>query len=231
MAEKDAASGSSKYQDIITYKPSAIKIIRDEKVEIEKAGKTESVSVMSIILDPNHYPIIKALRKGPMTVRELKLQYEKTASESDEVEEKSDKSIYRYLKVLEKADLVVPAGQRVVLGKTATETLFERTARVFLLHGEKEEKSDDHSKRLAELLGRIEGKKPNLKCLTEFMKKWKRVSQKHITQLVEGADEETLELITTGKFEEIDDLLFTLGLFSWILNNPDIHTELRNCFK
>jgi hypothetical protein len=231
MAEKDAASGSSKYQDIITQKPEAIKIIRDEKVEIEKGGKTETISVMSIILDPNHFPIIKALRKGPMTVRELKLQYEKTASESDEVEEKSDKSIYRYLKVLEKADLVVPAGQRVVLGKTATETLFVRTARVFLLHGEKEEKDDSGAKRIAELLGRIQGKKPNIKCLVELMTNWKKTSQKYITQLVEGADEETLELITTGKFEKIDDLLYTIGLLSWILNTPDIHDMISKCFK
>ena len=45
---------------------------------------------------------------------------------------KSDKTIYRYVKELSNAGLIVPGGQRVLTGKTATETIYMRKARIFI---------------------------------------------------------------------------------------------------
>ena len=45
-------------QDVITFKPERAKVIKDPKI-------------IDTLKDPNHWPILKALRKGPMTIREL----------------------------------------------------------------------------------------------------------------------------------------------------------------
>jgi len=46
---------------------------------------------------------------------------------------KSDKTIYRYVNELTQSGLLIKAGQRVITGKTATETLYTRKAKIFLL--------------------------------------------------------------------------------------------------
>ena len=74
-----------------------------------------------------------------MTVRDLEKAYKEAAEKTESFEPKSDKTIYQYLKILEQADLIKPAGQRMNIGKTVTETLFSRTASVFLILGEEPE--------------------------------------------------------------------------------------------
>ena len=100
---------------VLVKKPSFLKIIRSEKT-------------IGILKDQNHYPILKILKKAPdgKTVKELEEAYEKETGKK-----KSNKTIYRYLKTLEEAELVISAGQLVVSGKTATETIYARSAIAF----------------------------------------------------------------------------------------------------
>ena len=117
------------YRDIITFEQQPVLIIgNEEKIDYKdaKTGEKKSVLKASLLGDPLYSPILTALKKGPLTVRELEKAYEKLANEP-----KSDKTLYRYLKFLEKAGLVAPAGQRVTVGKTATEALYARTAKLF----------------------------------------------------------------------------------------------------
>ncbi len=88
----------------------------------EKLIRNE-LKTLEILKDQNHYPILKILKKEPMTVKELENAYEEETSKR-----KSNKTIYRYLKTLEDANLVIPAGQLVITGKTATETIYARSA-------------------------------------------------------------------------------------------------------
>ncbi len=212
------------HQDVITFEPERIKIIYDRKIN-------------EILLDPNHLPIIRALRKGPMTVREIEEAYSKAAEDSDEIEAKSDKTIYRYLKVLEKSDLVVPAGQRVVIGKTATETLFSRTAEAFITgQSEKEYWSCDIGKELAEkmaqILGKIVGdKKPDINCIVTFMNDFDAIGNKYIVSLIEEADDEMIDLITDLDWKYKDKILNYVSFFATVLKNPALFEKLQACFK
>jgi DNA-binding transcriptional ArsR family regulator len=212
------------YQDVITFKPERIKIIYDQKI-------------IEILLDPNHVPIIRVLRKGPMTVREIEEAYANEATNDPDLEAKSDKTIYRYLKVLEDAKLVVPAGQRVVIGKTATETLFSRTAHVFIT-GQSEheywscETGKDLCDKIAQMLSKIfEDKKADKTCIMKFMNEFDTIGNQYIINLVEEADDEMLDLITGIDWAYKDKLLNYVTVFAIALNNPEIFEKLRACFK
>lgn len=211
-------------QDVITFKPERIKIIYDKKTN-------------EVLYDPNHLPIIRVLRKSPMTVREIEKAYAKEAKNSDEIEAKSDKTIYRYLKVLEKADLVVPAGQRVVIGKTATETLFSRTAEVFMT-GQTEadywscETGKELAKKLALMLSRLFGNgEANIDCIVKFMNEFDLEGNKQIVGLVEGADDDMVDLITSIDWAYKDKILNYVSMLAVALKNPEIFEKLRSCFK
>ena len=212
------------HQDVITFNPERIKIVYEKKTN-------------EVLLDPNHGPIIRALRKGPMTVREIEEAYADSAKQNPEIEPKSDKTIYRYLKVLEKADLVVPAGQRVVIGKTATETLFSRTAEVFITGQSEEEYWSCESGKelcgnLAQMLGKILGdKKADQGCVMKFMNEFDALGNKYVINLVENADEEMVDLITGIDWAKKDKILTLVSTFAVILNNPDLFEKLRACFK
>lgn len=218
------ATTQTDVQDVVTYTPDRIKIISDRKI-------------IDIMRDPNHMPIIKALRKGPMTVRELEKSYAKEAKDSEEVEAKSDKTIYRYLKVLEKAGVVVPAGQRVVIGKTATETLFSRSAEIFMTLATETDYWDcdegkDLVKKIAPMLSKVYGdRKIDVTCLTKFMNQLEKESSKQLLTLFEGADEEMVDLITSIDWHYKDKVLGYVSSFSIILNNPEFYEKLRSCFK
>ena len=155
-------SSESESHDAITFTPDRVKIIR-EKDEIKT------------LYDPNHGPIIRALRKGPMTVRELEEAYKKEAKTKEDLEAKTDKTIYRYLKDLKKANLVVEAGKRVKIGKTATESLFSRTAEAFVVHDiDDEHWGCDEGQALCKTVGLMLGKSLGAKsldekCMQQFM--------------------------------------------------------------
>jgi hypothetical protein len=212
------------HQDVITFKPERIKIIYDKKIN-------------EVLLDPNHVPIIRVLRKGPMTVQELKDAYAKEAEADPDLEAKSDKTIYRYLKVLEDAKLVVPAGQRVVIGVTATQTLFSRTAEVFITgQSEQEywscESGKDLCDQIARLLSKILGdKKADTNCIVKFMNEFDAMGNKYIVSLVEDADDELVDLITGIDWAHKDKVLNYVSVFATALNNPDLFEKLRTCFK
>jgi DNA-binding transcriptional ArsR family regulator len=221
---RDASKERPQHQDVLTYKPAQIKIIRDKETA-------------KFLEDPNYYLIIKLLGKGPTTVRELEKAYRKEAATSEWYEPKSDKTIYRYLKVLEKADLVVPAGQRVIIGKTATETLFSRTARVFIIRHHRpvwwrSEKGEQLARRLGILLGRLyNNREPSIKCIQNFIIKFETAKEVEFKKLLETVDEEILEHITAGEWDEIDKILRYVKLFSMFLNQPDLLERFRSCFK
>jgi hypothetical protein len=212
------------HQDVITFNPERIKIIYDKKMN-------------EVLRDPNHIPIIRVLRKGPMTVQELKKAYAIEAEADPDLEAKSDKTIYRYLKVLEDANVVVPAGQRVVIGKTATETLFSRTAEVFI-GGQSEEDywsceagkklCDDIAQLLSGLLG---AKKADKACIVKFMNEFDKIGTQYIVKLVEEADDELVDTITGIDWAYKDKILSSVSFFAMALKNPELFEKLKTCFK
>ena len=145
------------HNDIITYKEEAILMVDDK-------------AAWDLILDVRYQPIIEALRKGPMTVKDLEMKYNQIvakkidempldAKEKKELKQKTrrkGKTLYKYLDSLEKMGLVVQAGKRVKMGQTASETLYGRSAKLFIKSDEKkEELYTKEIKKALPVLGRI----------------------------------------------------------------------------
>jgi DNA-binding transcriptional ArsR family regulator len=212
------------YKDIITYEPLGLKIVDDEKS-------------LQILKDPNLFPIIAILRKQPMTVKEIESAYSEEAKKHDTHEPKSDKTIYRYLKTLEDAGLVTPAGQRVVIGKTATETLFSRTAHIFLTIAEESKwwgskDGQEFVKKIGFPVGYNLGDyEPSIECLTKFMVRLDNARETEFANLAAAEDAQLISQLSGKDWHHITKLLFYIGLFSVFLKQPELIEDLRRCFK
>jgi DNA-binding transcriptional ArsR family regulator len=217
-------SPESDSHDAITFTPDRIKIIRD-KDEIKT------------LYDPNHGPIIRALRKGPMTVRELEEAYKKEAKIKEELEAKTDKTIYRYLKELKDANLVIEAGKRVKIGKTATESLFSRTAEAFIVHDIDEEHWDcDDGKAICKIVGlmlekSLGEKSLDEKCMKQFMIDFDKEINTQVVAVLEGADEALLDLFASVDWKHKDKVLFYFGCLSAVIHKPKLLEQLKGCYK
>jgi predicted transcriptional regulator len=206
-------------KDIIEFKPALMKVIQDE-------------DTAKMVMDDLYFPILVVLRNGPMTVKEIEEKYNEIAKNK-----KSDKTIYRYLKTLQDHDLIKAAGQRVVLGKTATETLFARSAYAIYLRNEhadfwEGEEGNRLSAVLANALSPIlPNKKINNEKLLEFLRNLSLNRIDMLKNLLEQADEELLDGISDFDWRRFTAFYDLAGLFAVLLRNPTLIDELRSCFE
>lgn len=204
---------------IISFKPIFMKFIKDEKT-------------LKLVKDKNHFPILKLLKKEPMTVKELEEEYELLTEKK-----KSNKTIYRYLKTLEEAGLVVPAGNLVTTGKTATETIYARTAMGFYMKGSDHcfwdtEKADRIVENVGFLLEPLfEGKKADMKKLAIIMENQSDCSEMGLEDLVKEVEDKNIHTMQDCDLDEINIILKFTGLFAGLIKNPNIVEELKSCYK
>lgn len=212
------------HQDMVTYQPPPVKVIRD----------TEVINLFYI---PNYYVIIIALRQGPMTVRDLEHAFKEEAKKHEGLQPRSDKSIYRYLKELEKAGLVVPAGQRVVSGKMVTETLFARTGQIFLLFRTKPDwwltkQGAKVAKRIGRLLTfLLDGKMPPILTLQQLLKQFEENRQSLLERLASQGDKQVQEILASSTLTEHFRIEDAVGYFSTFILQPELLEQLRDIMK
>ena len=221
---RPSPSTQKKYQDIIEYKPVILKVLSDEKT-------------LKILENPNCGMMLPILRKGPMTVQEITKAFNKMADNSDSIERRSDKSIYRYLKDLEEVGVVATAGQRVIMGKTASEKLYMRTARVFELRYKYINWMGEEGNEWAERFGTLVShmlevdQVPSVKCIQEFFEKWNKARLSTIEKLASIVPDDEMETITTCDLRELTETFARVYIFSTLINQPDLLDQLRRCFK
>ncbi|MHA2250914.1 MAG: winged helix-turn-helix domain-containing protein [Candidatus Kariarchaeaceae archaeon] len=207
------------YQDIINYEPQLLKAIHDDEIS-------------KIISDSIYAPIITILRKGPMTVKEIEEAYNRVADAP-----KSDKTIYRYLKELEKAELVVPAGQRVVLGKTATETLFSRTARAFYIQMNIIDFwLTENGKNLAHAIGKLltplfDNVEPDPLKLQSFFHRLLVENMNYVENLTERVDADVWKLMNNLDWRKFTNFFDLGGLLAVFIKKPEFLAELKQIFS
>ena len=212
------------YQDFVTYQTPPVKVISDRQV-------------VDLFFLPNYYVILLALRKRPMTVRDLEQAFKDEADRHAGIEPKSDKSIYRYLKVLEEAELVVPAGQRVVSGKMVTETLFARTGRIFLLfYLTPKWWLTKAGRTLAKRIGVLMmflfgGEQPPVKELQKLFMEFEQERQSTLERLATEGDKKVLDILATAKLEEHFLTETYVGYLVTLVNNPEILERLKKLMK
>lgn len=212
------------YQDFVTYQTPPVKVVRSREV-------------IDLFFLPNYYVILLALRKRPMTVRDLHQAFKDEADKHGGIEPKSDKSIYRYLKVLEDAELVVPAGQRVVSGKMVTETLFARTGQIFLLfYLAPDWWLTKAGAKLAKRIGTLMiflfgGEQPPVKALQQLFKEFEQKRQSILEHLATEGDKQVLDILATSPLEEHFRIESYVGNFMTFLNHPEFLERLKKLMK
>jgi len=212
------------FKDFLTYQTPPVKVVRSRKV-------------IDLFFIPNYYVILLALRKRPMTVRDLEQAFKDEADKHAGFEPKSDKSIYRYLKVLEDAELVVPAGQRVVDGKMVTETLFARTGQIFLLFYLKPDWwLTKAGKNLAKRIGTLMiflygGKQPPVEELQQLFMEFEEKQQSVLEHLSTEGSKEVMDILATSPLEEHFRIESYVGFLTTFINHPELLERLKKLMK
>lgn len=172
-----------------------------------------------------------------MTRRDIVDAYNKEALDNENVKQKSEITIFRYLKALEKAGLVMKSGRRVVFGKTASEILFSRTADIFMHRVFTEtywnsKMGQVFMNRVVKSFQKIyDGRKLKEECFKEFLIKYENAKDKETVKLIKSADDDTIQTIVEGDWWEINQIFGYMGIFGIFLNQPELIDNLKSCFK
>jgi hypothetical protein len=215
---------SEEAQDILKVKPVPIKVVYETPAS-------------DLMRDPNYYLIVSLLRKGPMTRRDIVEAYNKSAIDNDNVKQKSEVTIFRYLRALEKAGLVMKAGRRVVFGKTASEILFSRTAdifmhRVFTESYWKSKMGKVFMNRVVKALQKINGEHELQEdCFKKFLMQFEKAKDKEIVRLIKNSDDDIIQAIVEGDWWEVEQIFGYIGVLGVFLNQSKLMEKLQTCFE
>ena len=210
------------HQDIITNQQKLVQVMSDMKVE-------------DVLDDDNHRFLLHFLVNGPLTVEELKIEFKKSGNE------KSDKTIYRYLNKLKKAGLVIEAGKRIFTDKNnqiKTQTLFARVAKIIFTPQNKIDSNPELKQRSLQITGMLLKdrlgleKDANLKCIQKQVETITQAKNQIVADYFKSSkNTELMKLIQTM---DIYDLYPILDTASWILllnENPEAVKEIIKCFS
>ena len=212
------------------------KDILDENFVQEEVRVIRDPILVKIFYDESYAPIFWVLRAGPMTVKEIEIEYNKAVmregkerglSEKQLKElklERSDKSIYRYIKELTKNGLVAPVGHRVVLGKTATEILYARTSKIFHLKTQEDDSwrcniCMKHLTKASQLLALSKDiKPPKPEDLAEIMALIESDSETEVFRVLEDENEKVQQIFSDVTFKDSDRILYVFRILYLALN-------------
>lgn len=211
-----------KIQDVITYNQKITANITDKEIA-------------KYFYDQDYGILLKFLRTGPKTIKEIEEAYRLVDNE------KSDKTIYRYIKDLSEKGLVVEAGQRIFTDeehRNKSVKIYMRTAKVFhdnsgAMKGESEvEKTKEKKayyrayKILLDLLE--EDKDFTEECIEGIIDKIYLEGQKLATQLIEKSGDEVFQLLAEYDFTEVNEFIMNLA---WIIMiyKKDFKNKLTTC--
>ena len=144
-------------------------------------------------------------------------------------------TIYRYLKELDKLDVVIEVGKRIKKGQSATETLYGRTATVFWNVKEEEDywKSTE-SKKFIDPLRKIMhlytgGDKISDENLRDLLTLTYRTTITEIGEFLDKNSEELTSVFTGLSFKDVDKLLDIMSTFILLMKRDTFKDELEKC--
>ena len=207
----------------------------------------EDRHLLEIIKDDVYNPIIDSLRERPMTIKELTERYNKIIKKRAlkigipkaefEKMKRSEKSIYRYVNDLIDVNLVTVAGRRVVIDRTASENLYGRTAKVFLMKQEGEdywnkEEAQPFLEKIAKMLSLVLDKPvPSTKCIANVLNELDNNRMREVFRGLEEKYEEVSEILLDGTIKESNKVLDIVSVLIRIWNSEDYLEKLKNCIK
>lgn len=207
-------------QDNIGYREKPFVVLTDPKAT-------------KCLYDKTTKPVLDLLKEKPMTRYDLEIELNK-----------SQKTIYRYLKKLEEAGLIVKGGKRIIneKGEYKVYTLFSRTAKIyydnystkFVDEELKIETKAEHRNKImslvAKLLGQLyENQKGDIGMLWTLYKDIEIKKLEYIERLMSSADDEMLDFISTLTTLEVAFIIDMIGIFA-ILREKQWEKQVLDSF-
>jgi DNA-binding PadR family transcriptional regulator len=208
-------------------------ITRKQTLFLEVTDK----NAVLLFQDENLMSILTFLRSTQyMTIRDMEQAFEESGNE------KSKKTIYRYLKKLEESNLIAQAGKRVTAStseKLKTETLYMRTAKIFFPKREEEEldPESERSKKIFEdaisklLIKHLEKKGVDVAELGLVIKELKLKMFEYSTFLLKNADEEIANLVSNLDWKSVNYLIDIMGFLALLTDDIDWNGKILSCFE
>ena len=207
------------YEDFTTARPEPILFLTEEQEGVAK----------------EHGDIIKAMIGKNLTAKEVHALY---FNPSKEAYDKTIKTVYRHLEVLEKAGLVIECGHRKPHDSRLTEKLFCRSANIFVL-GQgtskkkwwKEEKGQRIIQRLSVLVPELfETELKDPAAFSDLIEKYLEQHDGITMELWRKApNNEAISKIfheeNLWEIKYLSNLVSTIGV---MLRNPEMCDELKN---
>lgn len=211
----------SPFTDAITYSQPLMKEISDDNAK-------------KAFLDPNLSQILVILRytNKPMTVDELEESFKAIG------QEKSSKTIYRYLKKLEDAELVVQAGKRVFskdVKKLRTKTLYMRAAKLFFPIKTAYEMKHQ-KKEIVDVIGELIGKDSNKKLkspekLNNFIADLFIRESELVRKVLTNTDEKQAKTIANWDIKQRQSAIAIIGRLVLYQDEIDWNKKFEECFE
>lgn len=200
-----------------------------------------------LLEDSRLEPIIIALRKKPLTIRELEEKYNEIVKDKvDKMDlsqkqkeilqnklERKSKTLYKYINILEENGFVIQAGKRIVENQTATETMYGRTAKLFLFQGELEDwgsKEDTQAALdlLSKLLGLLNNKSnPSTSYLGDFFEKIESKINGEVEELITKFSKELPQIAEKTDYSQLTIVLYGLKTILLLKNYLNFEDELK----
>lgn len=204
---------SVEVQDVITYNQKIVSYIKDT----EKA---------QYFYDKDYGLLLQILRSGPKTLKEIEDAYKAANNE------KSDKTIYRYIKDLTESGLVVEAGKRIFTdeqNKNKTVTIFMRTAKVFFDHTkswktheqtkDKDEKMNDIFSALKILLETLYvDKEFSIDYISTIYNKIYNEGDELALETIDKAGDKVFNLLEHLDYNDLNEFILNLNWFLLVFN-------------
>lgn len=209
----------------------------------EIAKDIEDADTLKLFKNPNLMFILTLLRgkNKVMTIPDFVQAFKEESKENENITEKSEKTIYRYLRDLIDGKLVVKAGKRVFpeSENLKTQTLYMRSAKIFFPIKKESDYSEEENHKisifneiLTELVTTYYGKEVlDESSLHEFVKRINSQRYDVARTIIKDADEKSAEKLSQLDWHLIESLLENLTLLAILLDDTDWKSELNSFFK
>lgn len=212
-------------QDIILKKPDFVKVLSSETnpQEIQLLHNSRNLDIIRILHQLDNIA----------SLNDITLKF---AEEASDDQAKSESTIYRALQDLKSDNIVYESGQRVIEGKTQSQTLYSLTSKYILINEPRIDWDSSRGKLLfKEILQIFQILYPDILidelCLFEWVTEFQRTVDTYKTQLISSNDKEILDLISIWSFMTINDLMEYIGWLTVLLAKPVSQHRFQVCFQ
>ena len=206
------------HKDFITEEQEQVFVIKEE-------------GIYRLLSDSKYSPIFEALNHGPLTLKELVTEYNRIAESP-----KKQTSIYNYLMDLINKNLIIKAGQRIISGKTATEVLYGKRAKLYYSSVLTEEYwTTGQGKSIISKIYQM----LNIYTLSEGLSEENLTALFHnifsnfhteVGKIFNEHSDKINEIVSPLSFRQLSRTTAVLNMLIMVLNSKSYKEELKACF-